>query len=159
MQTFIDRNGKPHAIQLTMARAMAIDAYVKANPECPQFSLIPQSEKLFEGLSFDPRVALTIAWMSSESRDLPIDQFAELLDGKSLEAMKLAVNEELADFFPLMRITIQTLTKRYSAVAGKIDQRTTSMMEKTMSDEMIDQALDKIENEVQKNLEGVLLPA
>jgi hypothetical protein len=69
--------------------------------------------------------------------------FAERIDGNSLLALKAAVLEVMADFFPQMRTTLKTIVERMNRVTETIDKRISQEVMDQLSDENINSQIEE----------------
>ncbi len=166
MKTFQDKFGQTWVIDLDLFKARQIEAYdfgpaLKLEEE-HFISFFPPQEDLFNSLITDPAVCFGMIWVlvqdqlphrTYEVKDekgsvtsYPIQSeldFTRCFDGEVISKARLAFYEELPDFFPQMKITLNNLISRYSRAEELIDERTSKAVTKKMSDQELEKEIDR----------------
>jgi len=176
--SFRDTLGTEWKLNLTLGKAMEIEAY-DFQGRCEKVQLIPVSEDFFTKRILDVKVCFGIAWVLV--RDLCLSRkwsnpyfdpslpesdtnqrfshienendFAARFDGKTVEDMKKAVWEVLPAFFPEAEASLKILMKRYSRVDQRMREKATAMIETQLTDERMDQLVDKTMKEMEQEIE------
>lgn len=173
MQTFKDKYGQEWILDMDLSSIRICEA--REFPTIGKITFFPPTEN-FYALLGQTEVSFGLVWCLCKDQlegktfipkgkkdSQPItdeEQFAHCFDGEVLEQSRIALFEELANFFPQMRTTLKTLIERYSSLTKIVDRKTSDRMKTEMSDEkmeqMIDKTFDGIETGLPKEMQQVL---
>ena len=162
MQTFKDKYGQEWLLDMDLSSVRLMEA--REFPNLGKITFFPPTENFYQLLG-QTEVSFGMIWCLCKDQlegktfikgntetSAPItneEEFAHCFNGETLEQSRIALFEELANFFPQMRITLTTLIERYSSLTKMVDRKTATKMTTEMSDDkmeqMIDQALDEAE--------------
>ncbi len=181
MRTFLDRAGEEWVIPtLTLLKVTEIENY-DFQGQYQKITLIPPEQDLFEKHLTNARVCFGIVWVlvreqaknrkwknpdfdpkapsTLQSSQEYIhchneDDFANRLDGSSLQRMKEALWEELPDFFTEARTSLKALTSKYTRINQLAEKRLAEVLEEKLPDSRLQEEVDRVINDAVKNLDG-----
>lgn len=158
MHEFKDKNGTSWKVDLSLTAIWRIEAYDfsramhVAGPAYLQF--FPPQDDLFTTKITDPAVCFGIVWccVEPEAKERGIDNelaFAELFDGDAIERARLALYEELPNFYSRSRISLRTLIGRYEEtweiINDRLQKKINQLMTREAMEKMVDQEMEKIQ--------------
>lgn len=156
-RTFTDSLGKEWSVALTLSAAKRIDAsdLTLVYPKPISFLNEARADSdFFENVWNDNGLAMALVWVlvkpQADLEQIDEDAFCERLDGRSLNAAKDALWEEIMDFFPHKRTVLSRLKslyqKAHQLASDKLDGR---------EDQILSQLDKQMENEFDKRLQTV----
>lgn len=161
MHTFNDKYGQVWSLDLDLALVQELENHDFANHGKIKF--FPPSENLLQLLS-ETSVSFGMIWemckyQLSGKTYIPrttegnpnqpqqisnMEHFAMCFSGETVVLSRIALFEELGNFFPQMRTTLMQLTERYSHLVNLVNRKTAQKMETDLSDEKIEALIDRL---------------
>ena len=165
MHSFKDKNGTDWIIDLNLETIRFIEScnfgQALRKDDNYYIQMWPPQEDLFTEIITNPAVAFGMIWcccreQAAERNIKSEEEFARLFNGQAAQDSRLALYEELPDFFPEMRTTLKALIDRYSRIHQIADQKLGKKATEMMSDEMLEKEVDKAIAKIQKDFEASL---
>lgn len=164
MHTFKDKDGTEWILDLSMARAMEIEGYDFGqalgdyDPETRGYNpryikFINPEESSFQTYLHDSKMNFTIVWIlcrkQAEQRGVNnMLEFAERFDGEAIDRSRIALWEEMANFFQGQKTMLRTLIEHYSKNRAEADQRISKILARKMP-KLFSEAIDELEVETE----------
>ena len=155
MPSFKDKYEVEWNVELDLGTAYAIEDY-DFKGHHPKIQLIPPQEDFFSSVITNPKAIFGIVWVILQEQINAYNEkwqssdkqprigneldFAKRLNGKNLQAMKVALWEECVNFFPEMGTTLKALIARFSRAMTIANER----MPKEIDDQLSDEKINKI---------------
>jgi len=158
MKTFKDKEGTSWTLDLNLGAAMKIESYDVAEAvgkESPyHLKFLDSDDAAFQLYLTNTKVCFTIIWCCCEkqakSRDITDEiEFASRFDGETWDLARMAMMEELINFFPRKAITLRALIQKYCEVMATQDRVMGEAIQKHISAEN----LQKLEAQVMEDVE------
>jgi len=160
MPSFTDRLGQKWYLELDLFKAMKLEDH--EFPGIGKIKFFPPTENLLNLLS-ETAVSFGMIWFlcqdqikgrtyatnSSDART-PIaneEDFARCFNGETVDSSRVALFEELGNFFPQMKITLSRLIERYSSLKKIVDSKVADKIAIEMSDQRM---IDLVEEQWEK---------
>jgi len=157
MHDFKDKDGVSWTIDLSLSAVWRIEAYDfgrALHVDEPTFvAFFPPQADLFTSLITNPAVCFGMIWccVEEQAKDREINnelEFAKRFDGDAIERARLALYEELPNFYSRSRISLQTLIGRYEEtweiINDRLQKKIDTLMTRETLEKMVDQEMDKI---------------
>jgi len=162
MHTFNDKFGQVWSLDLDLALVQELENH--DFPAHGKIKFFPPSENLLQLLS-ETSISFGMIWemckyqlvgktyyprissLTEEATAQPItnqEHFAMCFNGDTVEQSRIALFEELGNFFPQMRTTLKQLTERYSHLVGLVNRKSAQKMEAELSDEKMETLIDQL---------------
>lgn len=151
MHTFRDKNNFEWRLDLTLGDVKRIEAFDYADAlgdsETVKIKFFPPQDNLFTELITHPDVVFSMVWCCVEDQAqaagvATIYDFAKLLRGSDLVALREALWAELPDFFPEMASTLRALTTEYSNVTRLTNSKMEHAVKSSIDLDLLEKKLD-----------------
>ena len=164
MHVFKDKDGVEWQISMDLSIAMKIDGFDFAealDKESPyHIHFMDSDDEMFQLYLTNTRVCFTMVWLCCEEQAKQrgyndMLQFGRIFNGQAWDDARMALMEELPDFFPRRATTLRVLTRKYSEVMAAQDKTMAEAIEQSVSTEKLNEMGRKVQDELREEMDRV----